>query len=215
MTKKIESHLSEDRLFAPPKEFSKSARIKSLSQYKKIYRESIKSPSKFWSSEAKELRWQKKWDKVLQWDAPFAKWFVGGKINASENCIDRHLEGPRKNKAAIIWEGEPGEVRTLTYAQLHKEVCKFSNVLKNQGIKKRDRVIIYMPMVPEAAIAMLACARIGAVHSVVFGGFSATSILDRVEDSGATAIITADGGWKHLGVEENDGDMVQDGFMSQ
>ena len=196
MTKKIESHLSEDRLFAPPKEFSKSARIKSLSQYKKIYRESIKSPSKFWSSEAKELKWQKKWDKVLQWDAPFAKWFVGGKINASENCIDRHLEGPRKNKAAIIWEGEPGEVRTLTYAQLHKEVCKFSNVLKNQGIKKRDRVIIYMPMVPEAAIAMLACARIGAVHSVVFGGFSATSILDRVEDSGATAIITADGGWR-------------------
>ena len=196
MTKKIESHLSEDRLFAPPKEFSKSAKIKSLSQYTEIYRESIKSPSKFWSSEAKELKWQKKWDKVLQWDAPFAKWFVGGKINASENCVDRHLEGPRKNKAAIIWEGEPGEVRTLTYAQLHKEVCKFSNVLKNQGIKKRDRVIIYMPMVPEAAIAMLACARIGAVHSVVFGGFSATSILDRVEDSGATAIITADGGWR-------------------
>ncbi|MGB1760367.1 MAG: acetate--CoA ligase [Verrucomicrobiales bacterium] len=196
MTKRIESHLSEDRIFAPPKEFSKSAKIKSLSQYKKLYKESIKSPSKFWASEAKELKWQKKWDKVLQWKAPFAKWFVGGKINASENCIDRHLDGPRKNKAAIIWEGEPGEVRTLTYAQLHREVCKFSNVLKKQGIKKKDRVIIYMPMVPEAAIAMLACARIGAVHSVVFGGFSATSILDRVEDSGATAIITADGGWR-------------------
>ena len=110
--------------------------------------------------------------------------------------MDRHLNGPRKNKAAIIWEGEPGETRTITYAQLHREVCKFANALKNQGIKKRDRVIIYMPMVPEAAIAMLACARIGAVHSVVFGGFSATSILDRVEDSGASAIITADGGWR-------------------
>ena len=196
MTKKIESHLTEDRVIKPTKEFSKSARISSLAQYKKIYKESIQSPSKFWSKEAKELHWQKKWSKVLQWTPPFAKWFVGGKINASENCLDRHLNGPRKNKAAIIWEGEPGETRTITYAQLHREVCKFANALKNQGIKKRDRVIIYMPMVPEAAIAMLACARIGAVHSVVFGGFSAASILDRVEDSGASAIITADGGWR-------------------
>ncbi|MDG1853988.1 MAG: acetate--CoA ligase [Verrucomicrobiales bacterium] len=196
MTKKIESHLTEDRVIKPTKEFSKRARISSLAQYKKIYKESIQSPSKFWSKEAKELHWQKKWSKVLQWNPPFAKWFVGGKINASENCLDRHLTGPRKNKAAIIWEGEPGETRTITYAQLHREVCKFANVLKDQGVKKRDRVIIYMPMVPEAAVAMLACARIGVVHSVVFGGFSATSILDRVEDSGASAIITADGGWR-------------------
>ena len=196
MTKKIESHLTENRVIKPTKEFSKRARISSLAQYKRIYKESIQSPSKFWSREAKELQWQKKWSKVLQWEPPFAKWFVGGKINASENCLDRHLSGPRKNKAAIIWEGEPGETRTITYAQLHREVCKFANVLKSQGIKKRDRVIIYMPMVPEAAVAMLACARIGAVHSVVFGGFSATSILDRVEDSGASAIITADGGWR-------------------
>ena len=196
MTKKIESYLTENRVIKPTKEFSKRARISSLAQYKRIYKESIQSPSKFWSREAKELQWQKKWSKVLQWEPPFAKWFVGGKINASENCLDRHLSGPRKNKAAIIWEGEPGETRTITYAQLHREVCKFANVLKSQGIKKRDRVIIYMPMVPEAAVAMLACARIGAVHSVVFGGFSATSILDRVEDSGASAIITADGGWR-------------------
>ena len=196
MTKKIESHLTENRIIKPTKEFSKRARISSLAQYKRIYKESIQSPSKFWSREAKELQWQKKWSKVLQWEPPFAKWFVGGKINASENCLDRHLSGPRKNKAAIIWEGEPGETRTITYAQLHREVCKFANVLKSQGIKKRDRVIIYMPMVPEAAVAMLACARIGAVHSVVFGGFSAASILDRVEDSGASAIITADGGWR-------------------
>ena len=196
MTKKIESYLTENRVIKPIKEFSKRARISSLAQYKRIYKESIQSPSKFWSREAKELQWQKKWSKVLQWEPPFAKWFVGGKINASENCLDRHLSGPRKNKAAIIWEGEPGETRTITYAQLHREVCKFANVLKSQGIKKRDRVIIYMPMVPEAAVAMLACARIGAVHSVVFGGFSAASILDRVEDSGASAIITADGGWR-------------------
>jgi len=196
MTKKIESHLTEDRVIKPTKEFSKRARISSLAQYKRIYKESIQSPSKFWSKEAKELHWQKKWSKVLQWTPPFAKWFVGGKINASENCLDRHLTGHRKNKAAIIWEGEPGETRTITYAQLHREVCKFANVLKDQGIKKRDRVIIYMPMVPEATVAMLACARIGAVHSVVFGGFSATSILDRVKDSGTSAIITADGGWR-------------------
>lgn len=196
MSKNIESHLSEDRVFKPAKEFSKAARIGSLAEYKRMHAESVRSPGKFWAKEAGELHWQKKWSKALEWKAPFAKWFVGGKINAAENCLDRHLDGPRKNKAAIIWEGEPGETRTLTYAQLHREVCKFANVLKAQGIKKRDRVIIYMPMVPEAAVAMLACARIGAVHSVVFGGFSAASILDRVEDSGATAVITADGGWR-------------------
>ncbi len=196
MSKNIESHLHETRVFKPAKEFSKAARIGSMAEYKRLHKESISSPGKFWAREASELHWQKKWTKPLQWDPPFAKWFVGGKINAAENCLDRHLDGPRKNKAAIIWEGEPGEVRTLTYAQLHREVCKFANVLKAQGVKRRDRVIIYMPMVPEAAIAMLACARIGAVHSVVFGGFSANSILDRIEDSGATTVITADGSWR-------------------
>ncbi|MCP4846627.1 MAG: acetate--CoA ligase [Verrucomicrobiaceae bacterium] len=196
MSKNIESHLNETRVIKPSQKFSRSARIGSLAEYKRLHKESIKSPSKFWGREAGELTWKKKWSKVLEWKAPFAKWFTGGKINAAENCVDRHLAGPRKNKAAIIWEGEPGEVRTITYAQLHTEVCKFANVLKAQGIKKRDRVIIYMPMVPEAAIAMLACARIGAVHSVIFGGFSAASILDRVQDSGACAVITSDGGWR-------------------
>ena len=140
--------------------------------------------------------WRTPWRKVLEWKAPFAKWFVGGKLNLSENCLDRHLTSHRRNKAAIIWEGEPGEQRTLTYQQLHHEVCRFANVLKRNQIGKGDRVIIYLPAIPEAAIAMLACARIGAVHSVVFGGFSADSIRDRIQDSGAIAVITADGGFR-------------------
>jgi len=196
MSQNIESHLVENRLFPPSKEFSKKARIKSMAQYREMYRESIEKPDKFWAREASELLWQKKWTKVLDWKIPFAKWFVGGKLNVSENCLDRHLEGPRRNKAAIIWEGEPGEKRTLTYQQLHFEVCKFANVLKRNRIKKGDRVIIYMPLIPEAAIAMLACTRIGAVHSVVFGGFSAESIRDRINDCQATAVITTDGGYR-------------------
>src|SRR5207344_3095270 len=146
--------------------------------------------------EAAELAWNKKWTKVLAWKEPYAQWFVGGKLNVSENCLDRHVATDRKNKAALIWEGEPGEKRVLTYQQLHREVCKFANVLKRNKIKKGDRVIIYMPMIPEAAIAMLACARLGIVHSVVFGGFSADSIRDRAADSGAVAVITADGGYR-------------------
>jgi acetyl-CoA synthetase len=196
MSQNIESHLVENRLFPPSKEFSKKARIKSMAQYREMYRESIEKPDKFWAREASELLWQKKWTKVLDWKIPFAKWFVGGKLNVSENCLDRHLEGARRNKAAIIWEGEPGEKRTLTYQQLHHEVCKFANVLKRNRIKKGDRVIIYMPLIPEAAIAMLACTRIGAVHSVVFGGFSAESIKDRINDCQATAVITTDGGYR-------------------
>ena len=196
MSHDIESVLTEKRVFKPAPEFAKKARIGSLAQYKKLHAESIKDPGKFWAREASELKWQAKWTKALDWKPPFAQWFVGGKINVAENCVDRHLETHRKNKAAIIWEGEPGEIRTLTYAQLHREVCVFSNVLKAQGVKAKDRVLIYMPMVPEAAIAMLACARIGAVHSVVFGGFSAESIKDRLEDSGAQVIITADGGYR-------------------
>ncbi len=172
MEKNIESHLIEKRVFKPSRAFAKKARIGSLEDYRRMHRKSIKSPEKFWAREARELVWQTPWKKVLEWKAPFAKWFVGGKLNLSENCLDRHLTGPNRNKAAIIWEGEPGDKRTLTYQQLHRDVCRFANVLKRNGIKKGDRVIIYMPTIPEAAIAMLACARIGAVHSVVFGGFS-------------------------------------------
>jgi acetyl-CoA synthetase len=192
----IESHLVEKRVFKPPRDFSRRTRIKSLGQYRRVYRESMRQPAKFWAREASELVWRAKWKKVLEWKAPFAKWFVGGKLNISENCLDRHLTGPRRNKAAIIWEGEPGDRRTLTYQQLHQEVCRFANVLKRNKIKKGDRVIIYLPNIPEAAIAMLACARIGAVHSVVFGGFSSESIRDRIIDSGAIAVVTADGSYR-------------------
>lgn len=180
----------------PSKAFSKKARISSLKAYEKLYQHSIKKPEKFWAAEAKELVWQKPFSKVLSGQAPEVQWFLGGKINVAENCVDRHAKGSRANKAAIIWEGEPGDQRTITYAQLHREVCKFANVLLARGVKSKDRVLIYLPMIPEAAIAMLACARIGAVHNVVFGGFASEAILDRLEDSGATTIITADGGWR-------------------
>ena len=196
----IESHLIEKRVFKPSKEFARKARINSLAQYRRLYRESIRQPDKFWAREARELTWRAPWKSMLKWKAPFAQWFVGGKINVSENCLDRHLLTHRRNKAAIIWEGEPGEKRTLTYQQLHHEVCRFANVLKRNGIKKGDRVIIYLPTTPEAAVAMLGCARIGAVHSVVFGGFSADSIRDRITDSGATAVITADGSYRRGGI---------------
>ncbi len=199
----IESVSQEGRVFPPPKDFARRAHFKSLAQYRKLYRESVQEPEKFWSRQAKaELVWFKRWTKVLKWEEPYAKWFIGGQLNVSTNCLDRHLDTPRANKAALIWEGEPaapgkpGEERTLTYKQLHHEVCRFANVLKRNGIKKGDRVLIYLPMVPEAAIAMLACARIGAVHSVVFGGFSAQSVADRIFDSQAKMVITADGGFR-------------------
>jgi acetyl-CoA synthetase len=200
MQKNIESHLIEKRVFKSSKEFAKKTRIKTLDQYRRMHRESIKQPEKFWAREARELSWNKPWKEVLQWKAPFAQWFKGGKLNVSENCLDRHLPTHRRNKAAIIWEGEPGEKRTITYQQLHHEVCHFANVLKRNKVRKGDRVIIYLPTIPEAAIAMLACARIGAVHSVVFGGFSADSIRDRIADSGAIALITADGGYRRGGI---------------
>src|SRR5437870_9365086 len=200
MENNIESHLVEKRVFKPSKDFAKKARIKSLDQYWRMYRESIEQPNKFWGREAKELLWRAPWKKVLEWKVPFAKWFAGGKLNVSENCLDRHLTGPRRNKAAIIWEGEPGDKRTLTYQQLHREVCRFANVLKRNKVKKGDRVIIYLPNIPETAIAMLACARIGSVHSVVFGGFSADSIRDRIIDSGAVAVVTADGAYRRGGI---------------
>jgi acetyl-CoA synthetase len=193
----IESLLKETRVFKPSDGFVQHALIPSLEQYRELYQQSIQDPEGFWGKQAAELLlWQKKWDTVLKWEAPFAQWFVGGKLNVSENCLDRHLNGPRRNKAAIIWEGEPGEVRTLTYQQLHREVCKFANVLKRNRVQKGDRIIIYLPMCPEAAIAMLACARIGAVHSVVFGGFSSEAIKDRLNDSQAKLVITADGGYR-------------------
>jgi acetyl-CoA synthetase len=198
----ITSILNEKRVFRPVKEFSKHARIKSLAQYRRLYQESIKNPEKFWARQAKEeLVWSKPWKKVLDWKLPYAKWFSGGQLNVSVNCLDRHLDTPTANKAALIWEGEPGddkpgEERVLTYRQLHREVCRFANVLKQYGLKKGDRVLIYLPMTPEAAIAMLACARIGAVHSVVFGGFSAQSVADRIFDSRARLVITADGGFR-------------------
>jgi acetyl-CoA synthetase len=162
----------------------------------RIYEIAARDPEAFWAKAAEELDWFKKWEKVLEWDPPWAKWFIGGKLNASYNCIDRHLKTWRRNKAAIIFEGEPGDERVLTYQDLHREVCKFANVLKKLGIKKGDRVAIYLPMIPELPIAMLACARIGAVHSVVFGGFSAEALRDRINDAQAKLLITADGGWR-------------------
>ncbi|WP_445175465.1 acetate--CoA ligase [Microcoleus sp.] len=193
----IESILHEKRLFQPPAEFSQKAHIKSLEEYQALYDKAKADPQAFWAELAtQELDWFQNWDTVLDWQPPFAKWFVNGKINISYNCLDRHLTTWRKNKAALIWEGEPGDSRTLTYAQLHREVCQMANVIKQLGVQKGDRVGIYMPMIPEAAIAMLACARIGAVHSVVFGGFSAEALRDRLQDGEAKLVITADGGFR-------------------
>jgi acetyl-CoA synthetase len=193
----IESVLQEKRLFNPPADFSQSAHISSLDAYQSLYDKAKQDPTAFWAELAeKELHWFKKWDTVLDWQPPFAKWFEGGKINISYNCLDRHLTTWRRNKAALIWEGEPGDSRTLTYAELHREVCQFANAMKQLGVKKGDRVGIYMPMIPEAAIAMLACARIGAPHSVVFGGFSAEALRDRLVDAEAKLVITADGGFR-------------------
>jgi acetyl-CoA synthetase len=192
----IESTLNENRVFPPPPNFAEQAHIKSFEEYERIYNQAAENPEEFWASVAENLHWFKKWDTVLKWDEPHAEWFVGGKINASYNCLDRHLETWRKNKAAIIWEGEPGEIRTLTYQQLHSEVCKFANVLKKLGVKIGDRVALYMPLIPELAIAMLACARIGATHTVIFGGFSADAIRDRVNDGECKLIVTADGGFR-------------------
>ncbi len=192
----IDSTLRENRVFPPSAEFSSQAHIKSLEQYEAMYRQSIEDPEKFWAEAAKELHWFKTWDKVLEWNLPSAKWFAGGKTNLSYNCVDRHALGARAGKTALIWEGEPGEVRRLTYAELHAEVQRFANALKSLGINKGDRVAIYMGMTPELAIALLACARIGAIHSVIFGGFAAHAISDRVNDSGCVAILTQDSSYR-------------------
>jgi acetyl-CoA synthetase len=195
----IESVLKEDRVFEPSKDFSAKAQIKNLQDYETLYKQALDDPEGFWASMAKELDWFKPWEKVLEWNPPFAKWFVGGRTNIAHNCLDRHLTTARKNKAAIIWEGEPGDERILTYQALHREVCKFANVLKQIGVHTGDRVAIYMPMVPELPIAMLACARIGATHSVVFGGFSAEALRDRINDAQAKVVVTADGGYRRGG----------------
>jgi acetyl-CoA synthetase len=197
----ITSMMEENRVFPPPKEFSKNAAVKSMEEYKALYNDSINNPDKFWGKWAEELDWFKKWDKYEVYDfkdKPEVRHFVGGKINVAYNCLDRHLKTARKNKAALIWQGEPdSDVKTYTYQQLHYEVCKFANVLKKLGIKKGDSVSIYLPMIPELAIAMLACARIGAIHSVVFGGFSAEALRDRILDCKSTLLITADGYWRN------------------
>lgn len=184
--------LQENRTFAPSKEFSEQANVKSQA----IYEEAEDNVESYWAQEARNLDWIQGWSEILEWRPPYAKWFVNGKLNVSANCVDRHANGERANKAAIIWEGEPGDSRTLTYKQLLEEVCKFANVLKSFGINRGDRVAIYLPMIPEAAIAMLACARIGAIHSVVFGGFSPDSLSDRINDGEAKLLITGDGGYR-------------------
>lgn len=189
--------MSESATYAPSTEFVKNANVQGIEGYRELYRKAEADPEKFWSELAEEaVFWFKKWDKVLDWQAPFAKWFAGAKTNASYNCLDRHLTGPRRDKPAIIWEGEPGDRRTITYQELHRLVCRFANVLKSRGYRAGDRAVIYMPMIPEAAIAMLACARLGVTHSVVFGGFSSEALKARILDLDAPVVITADGSWR-------------------
>jgi acetyl-CoA synthetase len=190
--KQFEALLNETRVFPPAPAFTAQANLSDSS----LHDEAARDREAFWAAQAEQLHWFRKWDQVLDWQPPFAKWFVGGKLNVAYNCIDRHVDTWRRTKAAIIWEGEPGDERVLTYLDLQREVSRFANVLKAQGVQRGDRVTLYMPMIPEAAIAMLACARIGAPHSVVFGGFSAESLRDRINDCGAKLVITADGGWR-------------------
>jgi acetyl-CoA synthetase len=188
----IEALLREKRKFPPPKNFVKRALVNKAS----VYTEAARNPVRFWEARARELTWFKPWKKALEWKPPYAKWFVGGKLNVSYNCLDRHVATSRRTKAALIWEGEPGDTRTLTYWDLYREVQRFAAALKRHGVRKGDRITIYMPMVPEVAIAMLACTRIGAAHSVIFGGFSPESVRDRIHDADSKLVITADGGWR-------------------
>jgi acetyl-CoA synthetase len=188
----LDDLLREDRVFPPSEAFTAQANVRDPG----VYERAESDPEGFWAGFASELEWFRPWSSVLEWNPPHAKWFVGGTLNASVNCVDRHVRGPRRNKAALIWEGEPGDRRTLTYFDLFRQVSQFANVLKSLGVERGDRVAIYMPLVPELAIAMLACARIGAVHSVVFGGFSAESLRDRINDSQCKLLVTADGGWR-------------------
>src|SRR5688572_329838 len=182
----------EDRRFPQPDSFRAQANV----AVEGVYARATADSEGFWAGLAAEAEGFTPWTRVLDWNPPHAKWFVGGTLNASVNCVDRHVRGPRRNKAAIIWEGEPGDRRTLTYFDLYRQVSQFANVLKSLGVKRGDRVAIYLPLVPELAIAMLACARVGAVHSVVFGGFSSESLRDRINDAQASVLVTADGGWR-------------------
>ena len=193
----IESVLNENRSFPPSEAFRAASRVGDMQSYAAMHKESIEDPEGFFGRIAKELPWIKPFTSVLDWsEKPVAKWFDGGQLNASAICLDQHLEGERRHKTAILWEGEPGDQRSFSYAEAHEQVCRMANVLKSRGVERGDRVAIYMPMIPELAFALLACARIGAIHSVIFGGFSANSIKDRLQDGGCTAVITADGGWR-------------------
>jgi acetyl-CoA synthetase len=195
----LDSSLRENRVFAPPAEFAAKAHVKSLEQYETMYRRSVEQPEEFWAEAASELEWFAPWNRVLEGEGKDAKWFVGGKLNLSHNCVDRHALGAGKDKIALLWESEPGEVRRLTYGDLHDQVQRFANVLKGLGIKRGDRVAIYMGMCPELAIALLGCARIGAIHSVIFGGFAAHAIVDRVNDSQCVAVLTQDTSYRRGG----------------
>jgi acetyl-CoA synthetase len=188
----IDVLLQENRKFEPSEEFRRNAHVSST----QLYTEAERDPEKFWAKMAGALEWSRPWDQVLDWTPPHAQWFLGGKLNASVNCLDRHITTARRNKAALIFEGEPGDRRTMTYWDLYIEVNKFANVLKQLGVRRGDRVGIYMPLIPEVVVAMLACARIGAIHSVVFGGFSPESLRDRMNDAEAKVVITADGGYR-------------------
>jgi len=194
----IDSLQQEGLKFPPPKDFSAKARVKSMAEYEEMYKKSIEDPNGFWAEQAEALDWYKKWDAVEEYDFNelYVRYFRGGKLNVSHNCVDRHLKNSRRTKAAIVWEGEPGDTRTITYQELYHDVCRFANVLKAKGVKKGDRVTLYMPMIPELAIAMLACSRIGAPHSVVFGGFSSQSLRDRIHDCNSKIVVTADGGYR-------------------
>ena len=185
--------MAETRIFQPPESVSRQAYISSLDEYKEIYQKSVADPEGFWGKLAEQLHWYQKWDRVLEenFAAGEHQWFIGGKLNVSYNCLDRHVASARKNKAAIIWEGDIGDSRTLTYQQLYHEVNRAANMLKKHGVKKGDRVAIYLPMIPEAAVAMLACARIGAIHSVVFGGFASNELAQRIQHAAPKVILTA------------------------
>jgi len=192
----MESLLREDRVFPPPPEFSAQAHVKSLAEYERLYAQSIADPETFWANAARDLDWFSPWSKVLDGSFPNVRWFTGGKLNLAHNCVDRHALGSRRDKLAIVWEGEPGEIRRITFAELHLLVQRAANALKSLGIRKGDRVAVYMGMSPELAITLLACARIGAVHSVIFGGFAPQALVDRINDSECVAVITQDGSWR-------------------
>src|ERR1043165_7677670 len=196
MSSSVEWVLTENRSFPPPAELAKGAHVKSAAEYEALYARAASDPEGFWAEIAEQLTWAERWHKVMDWKLPDAKWFLGGKLNLSVSCLDRHVASWRKNKAAILFEGEPGDTRVLTYGQLHREVCKAANALVALGVKAGDFVAISLPMIPEAAIAMLACARIGAPHTVVCGGFSAEALADRIKDARAKLVITSDGGWR-------------------